>query len=74
MTAARIAGIILIVIGLIGLVWGGISWTENKTIVDVGPIQATAQERETIPITPVVSGIALVAGIVLLVVPGRKRG
>ena len=74
MTAARIAGIVLIVIGLIGLVWGGISWTENKTIVDMGPIQATAQERETIPITPVVGGIALVAGIVLLVLPGRRRG
>ena len=73
MTAARIAGMILIVIGLIGLIWGGISWTENKTIVDVGPIEATAQEQETIPITPVVGGIALVAGIVLLVVPGRRR-
>ena len=74
MTAARIAGIVLIVIGLIGFVWGGISWTEEKTIVDLGPIQATAQDRETIPITPVVSGIAVVAGIVLLVIPGRKRG
>lgn len=74
MTAARIAGIILIVIGLIGLIWGGISWTDNKTIVDMGPIQATAQEKETIPITPLVGGLALVAGIVLLVVPGRKRG
>lgn len=74
MTAARIAGIILIVIGLIGLIWGGISWTDTKTVVDLGPIQATAQERETIPITPIVGGIALVAGIVLLVVPGRRRG
>lgn len=74
MSAARIAGIILIVIGLVGLIWGGISWTEEKTIVDMGPIQATAQDRETIPITPVVGGIALVAGIILLVVPGRKRG
>ena len=74
MTPARIAGIVLIVFGLIGFVWGGISWTEEKTIVDLGPIQATAQDRETIPITPVVSGIAVVAGIVLLVIPGRKRG
>ena len=74
MPAARIAGIILIAIGLIGLIWGGISWTDTKTVVDLGPIQATAQERETIPITPIVGGIALVAGIILLVVPGRKRG
>lgn len=73
MTAARIAGIILIAIGLIGLIWGGISWTDTKTVVDLGPIQATAQERETIPITPIVGGLALVAGIVLLVVPGRRK-
>jgi len=73
MTAARIAGVVLIVIGLIGLIWGGISWTEEKTVVDLGPIEARAQERQTIPIPPIVGGIALVAGIVLLVVPGRKR-
>jgi UDP-N-acetylmuramyl pentapeptide phosphotransferase/UDP-N-acetylglucosamine-1-phosphate transferase len=74
MSAARIAGVILIVVGLIGLVWGGISWTEEKTVVDIGPIEARAEEQRTIPITPVVGGIALVAGIVLLVVPGRRRG
>jgi len=73
MSAARIAGVILIVIGLIGLIWGGISWTEEKTVVDIGPIEARAEEQRTIPITPVVGGIALVAGIVLLVVPGRRR-
>jgi UDP-N-acetylmuramyl pentapeptide phosphotransferase/UDP-N-acetylglucosamine-1-phosphate transferase len=73
MTAARIAGVVLIGIGLIGLIWGGISWTDEKTIVDIGPIEARAEERKTIPITPVVGGIALVAGIVLLVVPGRRR-
>lgn len=68
MSATRIAGGILIVIGLIGLLWGGISWTHEKTIVDIGPIEAKAQERETIPLPPIVGGIALVAGIVLLVV------
>lgn len=73
MTAARIGGTILIVIGLVGLLWGGISWTDEKTVVDLGPIQARAQERETIPIPPVVGGIALIAGIVLLVVPSRRR-
>jgi UDP-N-acetylmuramyl pentapeptide phosphotransferase/UDP-N-acetylglucosamine-1-phosphate transferase len=73
MTGARIAGIVLIVVGLIGLVWGGISWTDEKTIVDIGPIEARAREQKTIPITPVVGGIALVAGIVLLVVPARRR-
>lgn len=72
MSAARIAGIILIVIGLIGLIWGGISWTEEETLVDIGPIEARTEEQKSIPITPIVGGIALVAGIVLLVVPSRK--
>ncbi|HEY0875998.1 MAG TPA: hypothetical protein VGD94_21155 [Vicinamibacterales bacterium] len=73
MSAVRIAGLVLIVIGLIGLLWGGISWTEERTVVDLGPIEARAQERETIPISPIVGGIALVAGIVLMVVPSRRR-
>jgi hypothetical protein len=73
MTAARIAGIILIVIGLVGLLWGGFSWTDEKTVVDIGPIEARAKEQKTIPVPPIVGGIALVAGIVLLVVPGRRR-
>lgn len=65
-------GAILIVIGLIGLVWGGISYTREETIIDAGPIEATAEKRETIPVGPVVGGIALVGGIVILAT-GRKR-
>ena len=72
MSAARIAGIVLIVAGLAGLLFGGISWTDNKTVIDIGPIQATAQEKKTLPIPGIVSGIAIVAGIALLVLPGRK--
>ena len=72
MSAARIAGVILIVIGLIGLIWGGISWTEEETLVDIGPVEARAEQQKSIPITPIVGGIALVAGIILLVVPSRR--
>ena len=72
MSAARIVGIVLIVAGLAGFMFGGISWTEKKTIVDIGPIQATAKERKSFPIPAVVSGIAVVAGIVLLVMPPRR--
>ena len=73
MTATRVAGFVLIVLGLVGLLWGGISWTRDKTVVDVGPIKATTETRETIPIPPIAGGIALVAGIALLVLPGRRR-
>ena len=69
----NLIGIVLIVIGLIGLIWGGISYTRREKVVDLGPLQATAERRETIPVGPVVGGIALVGGIVLLVA-ARKRG
>jgi hypothetical protein len=73
MTAARIAGVVLIVVGLVGVLWGGFSWTQEKTVVDVGPFKATTQEHKTIPFPPVAGGVALVAGVVLLVLSGRRR-
>ena len=73
MTPRRIVGLVLVIIGLISLLWGGISWTREKTIVDIGPIEARSQERETIPLPPLVGGIALVAGAILLVARERSR-
>ena len=69
----RIAGIILIVIGVIGLVYGGITYTRRRDTVSLGPITATVNQRETFPISPVAGGIAIVAGIGLLVAGSRKR-
>lgn len=68
----NIIGVILIVVGLIGLIWGGISYTSEEKVLDLGPIEATAERRETIPVTPLVGGLALAGGIILLVA-GRKR-
>jgi hypothetical protein len=66
-------GILLIVIGLISLIWGGISWTREKTVIDLGPIEATRQERETVPLPPIVGGLLLAGGVVLLAVRPRQR-
>lgn len=73
MTVARIVGTTLIIIALVSFIWGGISWTREKTVVDLGPIEAQAETRETIPLPPVLGGVALIAGIVLLVIPIRRR-
>jgi hypothetical protein len=62
-------GFILVVLGILALVYGGISYNRQRTVLDVGPIKATATERHNIPLSPIVGGIALVAGLVLLVVP-----
>lgn len=69
----RIAGIVLIVLGVIGLVWGGITYTKRRDTVNVGPISATVQQRETFPISPVAGGIALVLGLGLVAAAGRRR-
>jgi len=73
MSPLRIVGLVLIVLGIGALARGGISWTREKTVVDLGPIEAKTEQRETIPLPPVLGGVALVAGIVLLVIPSRRR-
>jgi hypothetical protein len=73
MAPARVLGSILVVLGMVALLWGGISWTREEKIIDLGPIEATAERRETIPLPPVIGGIALIAGIILLVAPSRRK-
>jgi hypothetical protein len=69
----RIVGIILIVIGVISLAIGGISYTKRETVLDIGPIQATAERHKTIPLPPLLGAIALAGGVVLMIAGGRKR-
>lgn len=59
-------GIVLVVLGLIGLLIGGVTWTDRDTVVDAGPLQITTEERERLPIPPIAGGLLLVAGVVLL--------
>jgi len=67
----KILGMVLIALGLVGLAWGGISYTTKETIVDVGPIHATRDEKHTLPLPPIAGALALVAGIALMVT-GKK--
>ena len=68
----KVMGFILVVLGLLALVYGGISYSRQRTVLDVGPFKATATEQKNIPLSPIVGGIALLGGILLLAVP-RKR-
>ena len=69
----RLIGIVLIVLGVNGFVFGGISWTRDETVLDAGPIEIQAEKRESVPLTPVASGIAVLAGAVL-VFAGKRSG
>ena len=72
MKMASLVGILLIVVGVIGLAVGGINYTRREKVIDIGPIEATAEKHERIPVSPVAGGIALAAGVVLLVAANRR--
>jgi len=71
--AATLVGVILIVLGIIGFAFGGVSFTHQKKDVDLGPLQVSHNEKSTMPISPVLSTISLVAGIGLVVVGAKSR-
>ena len=72
MKTYTLMGIILIVIGIIALAYQGITYTTRERVVDIGPIQINADKTKTIPLPPILGGVALLGGIVLLVVGGKK--
>jgi hypothetical protein len=71
-TPAMLIGIALIVLGVIALAYQGITYTTREKVVDLGPLKITAQKEKTIPLPPILGGLALAGGIVLVVVAGRK--
>ena len=68
----KLIGVLLIVFGVVALALGGISYTKREKVVDLGPIQATAERQKTIPLSPI-AGIAAVAGGIALIALGSRR-
>ena len=73
MKPATIVGILLIILGIIGFATGGLSFTHQKKVVDAGPIQISHETQDTLPISPILSTISLVAGVALVVVGAKGR-
>lgn len=67
-----LVGIALIVLGIVAFAYQGITYTSREKVIDIGPIHATADTQKTIPIPPIVGGLVLVGGIVLVVVGAKK--
>jgi drug/metabolite transporter (DMT)-like permease len=63
----KVLGMVLIVIGIVGLVWGGFSFITREKVVDIGPIHATRDKTHSVPLPPIGGAIALVGGVALLV-------
>jgi uncharacterized membrane protein len=72
MKPAGIIGIILIAIGILALAYGGFSYTTREKVIDAGPLQVSAEKKKTMPLPPILGGLCLVGGIVLVLAGSKK--
>jgi UDP-N-acetylmuramyl pentapeptide phosphotransferase/UDP-N-acetylglucosamine-1-phosphate transferase len=73
MKSTSVAGILLVVLGALILAYQGITYTRHQKILDIGPFHATQDTQEHVPLSPILGGLALVAGIALLLVGARAK-
>jgi len=71
--ATLIVGIILVVLGIVSLALGGFTYTEKESVVQVGPLEVTAQEKKKFPISPAAAGAMVAVGLILVVVGASRR-
>jgi hypothetical protein len=67
----RVVGVALIILGILALAYQGITYTTREKVVEIGPLKAEVEKQKTIPLPPILGGLALVAGFVLVVI-GRR--
>ena len=72
MKPIMLIGLVLIVLGVVAFAYQGITYTMHEKIIDIGPIHASADTKKTIPLSPLLGGLALAGGIVLVIM-GRKK-
>lgn len=72
MRPATIIGILLILVGIVALAYGGFSYTKREKVIDAGPVQVSADKKESVPLPPILGGLCLVGGIVLVVAGNRR--
>ncbi len=71
-SALVVIGVILIAAGAMGLLYRGIPYTSRDVVIDVGPLKATAESRKTWPVPPLLGGVAVAGGVMLILVGARK--
>ncbi len=68
----KIAGIILVILGVLALVYQGIQYTTKEKVIDLGAVKVTATKKKTIPLPPIVGAVMVVAGVVLILTDRKK--
>jgi hypothetical protein len=74
MKPIAIVGLVMIILGVAALAYQGFSYTTRETVIDIGPVKATADRQKTVPLPPLVGGVVVAGGVVLLIAGLRKRG
>ena len=69
---SKVLGAVLIILGLVGILWGGFSYTTQKKVIDLGPIQATREKTHEVPVPPIAGAVSLIAGIAFLATGKRS--
>jgi uncharacterized membrane protein YidH (DUF202 family) len=69
----KLIGILLIVVGVLALAFGGFNYTTRERVVDLGPLKVDADKQHSLPIAPIAGVAALVGGIVLVMVGSKTR-
>ena len=64
--------VVLIALGLVGLLYGGVSWTRKEKVVDLGPVEINHEEHKSLPVPPIVGGLCLAGGLALLIGTSRR--
>jgi hypothetical protein len=72
MNTTKLLAILLIGLGMVALAYQGITYKTRENVVDLGPIHVTSEKSHTLPLPPIVGGIALLGGIAMLVLDGKK--
>lgn len=72
MKTVTMLGIAFIILGVVAFAYQGITYTTREKVINLGPLQATVDTKQTIPLTPLVGGLALVGGITLLIIGARR--
>lgn len=72
MRPVTVVGILLIVLGVVGLALGGFSFTRKEKVVDIGPVEATADKKESLPVPPLLGALAIAGGVVLVAAGSRR--
>jgi len=72
MKASLVIGVILIALGVVSLAYQGFTYTTREKVLDIGPVEASRERRNWVPLPPILGGLALVGGIVMVISAARK--